>query len=102
MTEPEARAALGQFREKIDALDGDILALLNQRARIAEQIGDIKRAAGLPVVELSRETAVVDNMVARNAGPLTNESVSAIYRAVMLEMRHIQETRAAQAKGNES
>jgi chorismate mutase len=102
MTEAEARAELGKFRGQIDELDGQILALLNRRARIAEEIGDIKRAAGLPVVELSRETAVVDNMVARNSGPLTNLSVSVIYRAIMLEMRRIQELRAADAaKGNE-
>ena len=102
MTEAEARAELGKFRGQIDELDGQILALLNRRARIAEEIGDIKRAAGLPVVELSRETAVVDNMVARNSGPLTNLSVSVIYRAIMLEMRRIQEIRAADAaKGNE-
>jgi chorismate mutase/prephenate dehydratase len=103
MTLEEARAELARFRGTIDELDGEILALLNRRARVAEQIGDIKSAAGLPVVELSRETAVVDNMVSRNSGPLPNLSVAAIYRAIMLEMRHIQETRAAQAaKGNES
>lgn len=102
MTEAEARAELGKYRGRIDELDGQILALLNQRAKIAEEIGDVKRSAGLPVVELSRETAVVDNMVARNSGPLTNLSVAVIYRAIMLEMRRIQETRAAQvAKGNE-
>jgi len=102
MTEAEARAELGKYRGRIDELDGQILALLNQRAKIAEEIGDVKRSAGVPVVELSRETAVVDNMVARNGGPLTNLSVAVIYRAIMLEMRRIQETRAAQvAKGNE-
>ena len=103
MTEPEAREELGKYRQQIDELDGEILALLNTRARVAEQIGDVKRAAGLPVVELSREAAVVDKMVARNTGPLTNFSVAEIYRAIMLEMRRIQEVRAAQvAKGNES
>lgn len=103
MTETEARQELGKFRRQIDEVDGQILALLNSRAQIAEQIGDIKRAANLPVVELSRETAVVENMVSRNTGPLTDFSVAEIYRAIMLEMRRIQELRAAQvAKGNES
>ncbi len=103
MTETEARAELGKYRQQIDELDGQILALLNRRARVAEEIGDVKRAAGLPVVELSRESAVVDKMVAGNAGPLADLSVAAIYRAIMLEMRRIQEIRAAQtAKGNES
>ncbi len=103
MTEEEARAELGTYRQQIDSLDTQILALLNHRAQIAEKIGDVKRAANLPVVELSRETAVVDKMVAGNTGPLTNLSVAVIYRAIMLEMRRIQEIRAAQvAKGNES
>ena len=103
MTEQAAREQLGKYRQQIDDLDGQILALLNHRAQVAEQIGDVKRAAGLPVVELPREAAVVDKMVARNTGPLTNFSVAEIYRAIMLEMRRIQEVRAAQvAKGNES
>jgi chorismate mutase/prephenate dehydratase len=103
MTEQEARAELGKFRSKIDELDTKILELLNRRARIAEEIGDVKRSAGLPVVEMARETAVVDNMVARNTGPLPDLSVAAVFRAIMLEMRHIQETRAAQvAKGKKS
>ncbi len=103
MTETEARQELNKFRGKIDEVDGQILALLNHRATIAEQIGDIKRAAGLPVVEMAREAAVVENMVSRNQGPLTDFSVAEIYRAIMLEMRRIQEVRAAQvAKGNES
>ncbi|MBY0505737.1 MAG: chorismate mutase [Bryobacteraceae bacterium] len=103
MTEALAREELGKFRAQIDEVDGLILSLLNRRAKIAEQIGDIKRAAGLPVVELSRESAVVENMAARNQGPLTDFSVAEIYRAIMLEMRRIQEVRAAQvAKGNES
>lgn len=103
MTELVAREELSKFRQQIDEVDSQILALLNRRARIAEQIGDVKRAAGLPVVELSREAAVVDNMVARNTGPLQDFSVAEIYRAIMLEMRRIQEVRAAQvAKGNES
>lgn len=103
MTEEEARTELGAYRQQIDALDSQILSLLNSRAQIAEKIGDVKRAAHLPVVELSRETAVIDKMVAGNTGPLTDSSVALIYRAIMLEMRRIQEVRAAQvAKGNES
>ena len=102
MTEEAARADLGKFRQQIDELDGQILAWLNARARVAEEIGDIKRAAGLPVVELSRETEVLEKMAARNGGPLTNLSVTVIYRAIMLEMRRIQETRAQMAKGIEN
>lgn len=89
----DAASVLAQLRAEIDQLDTHILALLNQRACVAEKIGDAKSAAGLPVVELGREKAVVDGMVARNQGPLENEAVGRIYQAIMLEMRRIQEQR---------
>jgi chorismate mutase-like protein len=93
MTIEEAAARLSQLRTQIDDLDARILDLLNERAAIAETIGDTKAAAGLPVVELGREKAVVERMVGRNPGPLNDESVGRIYQAIMLEMRRIQELR---------
>jgi chorismate mutase / prephenate dehydratase len=93
MTQEQAQSLLAQCRTQIDGLDTQILALLNDRARIAESIGDAKAAAGLPVVELAREKAVIDRMVERNPGPLAGEAVSRIYQAIMLEMRRIQELR---------
>ncbi len=93
MTPTEAAALLSELRTQIDALDTQILAMLNQRAAIAQRIGDAKHSAGLPVVELTRERAVIERMVERNAGPLEGEAVGRIYQAIMLEMRRIQELR---------
>jgi chorismate mutase len=78
-------------RVKIDALDLKILALLNERAGIALEIGGIKSAAGLPTFEASRERAVIDGMVAANAGPLEAEAVERVYTAIMAEMRRLQD-----------
>lgn len=89
----DVREQLLALRGQIDAVDRDIIRLLNERASIAEQIGDVKKSAGLPVVELAREQEVVAKMVRLNQGPLPNDSVEAIYTRVMLEMRRIQEVR---------
>lgn len=88
---PDAAEKLKTCRALIDGIDGEILGLLNQRASVALQIGAAKREAGLPVVELSRERAVVEGMAVRNQGPLPNESIERIYTAIMLEMRRLQE-----------
>lgn len=96
--EPQSREQLQALRGEIDSVDRQIIRLLNQRAAIAEKIGDVKKAAGLPVIELAREQEVVSKMVGLNEGPLPNASVQAIYERVMLEMRRIQEVRM---KGNE-
>ena len=87
----DAAEKLKGFRCQIDALDGRILELLSERAQVALQIGSTKREAGLPVVELSRERAVVEGMGARNSGPLSNDAVERIYTAIMMEMRRLQE-----------
>ncbi len=88
---PDVADKLKECRGRIDGIDGKILELLNVRAGIALEIGAAKREAGLPVVELSRERAVVEGMGARNGGPLSNDAVERIYTAIMLEMRRLQE-----------
>lgn len=87
----EAVEKLKGFRGQIDLIDSRILEMLNERATVALEIGATKRAAGLPVVELSRERAVIEGMAGRNQGPLSNDAIERIYTAVMLEMRRLQE-----------
>ena len=48
MTQPTQSDALAALRVQIDSLDQQLLSLLNQRARVAEQVGEIKRAEGSP------------------------------------------------------
>jgi chorismate mutase-like protein len=87
----DAAERLKGFRGKIDAVDSRILELLNERATVALDIGATKRAAGMPVVELSRERAVIEGMANRNGGPLSHDAIERIYTAIMLEMRRLQE-----------
>jgi chorismate mutase/prephenate dehydratase len=97
----DPRAPLKEFRQQIDAIDLDVLELLNRRAAIAEKIGDTKRALGLEIIEAAREQEVVDNMMRANRGPLPADSVERIFLRVMREMRAIQRRRMEQAAGDE-
>jgi len=90
MKDEAAWQALQTLRVEIDAIDRQIVALLNQRAAIAEKIGDTKQAAGLPVVEPAREKQVIEKVAGYSEGPLSRESLGAIYERIMLEMRQIQ------------
>lgn len=100
MTPEEAMEILKSFRGEIDGIDEGIMNLLVQRAAVASRIGDTKAAAGLPIVELSRERAVVERMVSRSQGALEPEAVERIYTAIMLEMRRIQEKRNLERNQN--
>jgi chorismate mutase/prephenate dehydratase len=83
MAEPVASQALLALRGQIDGLDKQLLELLNQRARVAEQVGEIKRAEGTPFFRPDRVAQVIDKIRAANPGPLKAEHVAAIWREIM-------------------
>ncbi|MDR7332441.1 prephenate dehydratase [Roseateles asaccharophilus] len=83
MVEPVASQALLALRDQIDGLDKQLLQLLNERARVAEQVGEIKRAEGTPFFRPDRVAQVIEKIRAANPGPLKAEHVSAIWREIM-------------------
>src|SRR5262245_16989028 len=76
-------------RLEIDRLDNELLRLLNERARIACELGAIKVASGLPAYDGRREHQVLARMCAENQGPLGTENVANIFRRIILETRRI-------------
>ena len=81
---------LDELRERIDTLDREILAGLNERARLAQQIGTLKRTANAPFYVPEREKAVFEKLQACNAGPLTDEAMRAIYREIISAIRALE------------
>ncbi len=80
---PVQSEALAQLRTQIDSLDAQLLTLLNQRATVAEQVGELKRQEGTPFFRPDRVAQVIQKMQAGNAGPLQNAHVAAIWREIM-------------------
>jgi chorismate mutase-like protein len=90
MTPDEARAELEKCRVLIDDVDRRIVALLNERTRVVENIGRVKRQTQMPIYEPKREDQVFANISASNCGPLTEEAVRRIFERIIDEMRMIQ------------
>ncbi|MFM7698823.1 MAG: chorismate mutase, partial [Limnohabitans sp.] len=82
MTE-QSSGGLAGLRQQIDALDRQLLQVLNQRAQLAEQVGDIKRAEGSPFFRPDRVAQVLEKIQQTNPGPLKNNHVAAIWREIM-------------------
>lgn len=82
---------IAELRNAIDALDQDLLQLLNQRATLANAIGDIKRQEGSQVYRPEREAQVIHKLQAANQGPLRADSVANIWREVMSACRALEE-----------
>ena len=93
MTREEAIEKLADCRRNIDRIDLQLVALLNERTRIVEQIGEIKREFAMPVYEPKREDQVYRNVAHGNHGPLTVDAIKRIFERIMDEMRTLQRTR---------
>ena len=84
MTQDPAHAkGLADLRVQIDQLDAQLLTLLNQRAHLAESVGDIKRAEGSPFFRPDRVAQVLEKIQSNNLGPLKNQHVASIWREIM-------------------
>jgi chorismate mutase/prephenate dehydratase len=72
-----------EHRKAIDHYDAQIVKLLNERTRHVLAIGEIKMKAGEEIYAPHRERAVLNRICRMNQGPITNESLQAIFREIM-------------------
>jgi chorismate mutase len=92
-------AALITVRKHLDEIDQQIVALLNQRARIVAEVGKIKQEAHLPVADPAREQQILDHIVQLGgAGPLPPDRLRRIYQTVIQEMRTWEEGLAQESE----
>src|SRR5436305_478844 len=75
--------ALSGLRERIDAVDKGLIDLLNERARLVVEVGQVKRDAGLPIYAPHREAQVLGKVLGMNPGPLPPSAIEGIYREIM-------------------
>jgi chorismate mutase-like protein len=87
-----------ELRRQIDELDRQLVALLSERARCAQQIGQLKRATSLPVYEPNRERVIYENVRAANQGPLPDIELTHIYERIIDVMRALQRDELASGK----
>jgi chorismate mutase len=88
---------LDDWRRQIDALDSELLRLLNQRAAIACEIAAIKVASGLPAYDGNRERQVLARVAEKNTGPLDQQSVIDIFSGIIRETRRLGTQRMQEA-----
>ena len=86
---------ISDWRRKIDALDLQIVELLNQRAEAARAIGKLKEATDMPVFEPKREDVIFENVRSHNRGPLPDSELVFIYQRLIAVMRCLQRNELA-------
>jgi chorismate mutase/prephenate dehydratase len=83
MSSPQQSDELALLRIEIDSIDQQLLALVNQRANVAEKVGELKRKEGSPFFRPDRVAQVIAKIQDANPGPLLNQHVASIWREIM-------------------
>ena len=86
----DRESGLVELRRQIDAVDRDLLVLLNRRARISLEVGRLKAGTGGPVFRPQREQQIMDALAGQNPGPLPNLHLRAIWREIFASSRTLQ------------
>ena len=93
----DAEAELARLRDAIDRVDEVLVRLLNQRARYAIEIGEIKGVLDLPIYVPEREKEVLRHADSTNDGPLESAAIRRLFERVIDESRRVERERAATA-----
>ena len=78
-SDPKVRAA----RERISAVDRQLVALLNERLELVRELHAYKRAQGYAMVDLAREQRLLDALVAANPGPLSDAELRELWAGLL-------------------
>jgi len=89
-----------EIRKRIDLLDDVLLRVFNERARLALEIGHLKKGLGVPVFDPAREKRIFARMKGDNPGPLDDGAIVRLFERVVDESRRLERI-LSQGKGPE-
>jgi len=83
-------ARIEEWRRRIDAIDDQLMRLLNSRSACVVEIGRIKRVLGLPLYSPEREGALLERVLRENPGPLDHAAVRRLFERIIDESRRLE------------
>jgi len=87
----DLKTEIGKLRRAIDVIDGNIMDLINQRLLLAAKIGDLKKQGEIQVLDKGRETEIMDRLLEKNKGPVSNDGLRNIFSAIIAQGRNVQQ-----------
>jgi chorismate mutase len=90
MNRSDAELELTRLRQAIDRVDDVLVKLLNQRAKYAVEIGEIKGVLSLPIYAPEREKQVLQHVETASEGPLETAAVRRLFERIIDESRRVE------------
>lgn len=101
MNRDDAQGELDRLRDAIDRVDDVLVKLLNQRAKYAIEIGEIKGILSLPIYAPEREKEVLEHVETSSQGPLDGVAVRRLFERIIDESRRVERETATRVSENE-
>ena len=79
----ETQPTLATLRRQVDKLDKELLELVNQRAELVVELGELKREQDMLAYDPNRERKILDRVKAASKGPLSDSVIESIFREVI-------------------
>ena len=83
MSDQGSDPAVQAARERISAVDHELVSLLNERLVLVRELHAYKRAQGYAMVDPAREQRLLDALVAENPGPLSDAELRALWAGLL-------------------
>ena len=90
MEDAALQEKVSELRERVDEVDRELIRALNERARIVQEIMDLKAEAGAPIYDPKREEEILRKVVERNPGPIYDSSMRDIFELILHRIRDLE------------
>ena len=90
MPDQDGSREIDEWRRRIDAIDEQLMRLLNSRSACALEIGRVKRRLGLPIYSAEREAWILERVARENPGPLDPTAVRRVFERIIDESRRLE------------
>jgi chorismate mutase/prephenate dehydratase len=102
MKSDKAERRISVLRHSIDEIDGKILSLINRRLLLAKDIGKEKEREGNRVLDIARESILIQRLKRINEGPLSESALYHVFAEIIAASREIQKNHSVAYLGPEA
>ncbi len=90
MGNADTEARIRELRSRVDEVDRELIRILNERARIVQELVAIKAEAGKPLFDPKREEEILRRVAEKNEGPIYDSSMREIFELILHRIRDLE------------
>src|ERR687894_1573909 len=90
MADAEMQERVQELRGRVDEVDRELIRVLNERARVVQELATLKAEAGIPIFDPKREEEILRRAVEYNEGPIYDSSMRDIFELILHRIRDLE------------